>query len=93
MPIVGSTDKLTTFATEALGLEVSKFVEINPQDLSQYGLDQPQYTITLQTAAGDLILRIGKAADDSSYYMMSDAMPVVFTAAKDSFTTIDMPTG
>ncbi|HAL74864.1 MAG TPA: hypothetical protein DCM45_07250, partial [Clostridiales bacterium] len=89
--INGNADSLTNFATASINLPVTGFVELEPDDLSKYGLDQPQYTITLQTAAKAVTVRIGKMADDTDYYMISDAMPVVFKAARSSLTNIDMP--
>jgi len=92
-PIVisGNADSLTNFTTAALNLSVTGFVELNPADLSKYGLDLPQYTITLQSAAKTVTVRIGKMANDTDYYMISDAVPVVFKAARSSLTNIDMP--
>jgi hypothetical protein len=86
----GNSEMLTILANEALALAVTEFVELDPRDLAKYGLDQPQYTLTLKTKDKSVTVRIGKQADDKSYYMISDAIPAVFTAATSQFTTIDM---
>lgn len=87
---IGNTDNLTVLAKEALALEVSSFIELNPTDLVQYGLDKPLYTFTLGTGSKSVVLKIGKKADDSSYYMLSDAVPAVFSASSSAFSLLDM---
>lgn len=87
---IGHTDNLTVLAKEALALEVNSFIELNPTDLAQYGLDKPLYTFTLGTGSKSVVLKIGKKADDSNYYMLSDAVPAVFSASTSAFTLLDM---
>ncbi len=90
LAITGNPDKLTTLATEALKAAAAEFVEINPADLTIYGLDQPQYTIALTTATKTVTLKIGKQVGDS-YYMISDALPAVFKVSTSTFSVLDMP--
>lgn len=86
----GSPENLNKLVQETLAIKVDKFVEIDPADLSKYGLDKPQYVFELQAGSETLQLSIGSDADSSSLYMISDNMPAVFTVKKSSFTTIDM---
>jgi hypothetical protein len=44
--IDGNADSLANFTAATLNLAVTGFVEIEPEDLTKYGLDQPQYSIT-----------------------------------------------
>lgn len=48
-----------------------------PDDLTEYGLDSPEVSITLDGA--DATLLLGSRADDESVYAKSAAAPVVFT--------------
>ncbi|MEA4888865.1 MAG: DUF4340 domain-containing protein [Clostridiaceae bacterium] len=86
----GTSESLTTLATESTGAAVVKFIELDPADLAKYGLDNPQYTFRLKTAEKTVVLKIGSKADDSNYYAMSDQVPAVFTVASSTFTAIDM---
>ena len=86
----GTSEALSKLTTEASALAVVKFVELDPQDLSKYGLDKPQYSFELQSAEKTVVLKIGGKADSDNYFAMSDQLPAVFTIATTSFTTIDM---
>lgn len=92
-PIVrpGDADRLNALTSEALNLQAANFVEINPADLSVYGLTAPRYSIKLIADDRTVTLRIGNNADANSFYMISDAVPAVFTVPADTFTTIDTP--
>ena len=90
IPKAGNSNNLTILAKEALALAVNSFVELNPSDLTKYGLDNPLYTFTLGTGDKTVVLKVGKKADDSKYYMMSDAVPAVFTASTSAFSLLDM---
>lgn len=86
----GSSDGLTKLVNEAASASVVSFVELNPKDLSVYGLEEPAYTFILTTPKKTVQLSIGAAADGSNYYAMTDQMPAVFTVASSAFTSIDM---
>lgn len=87
--IEGDSTALTTLAEEATGVSASKFIELDPKDLSKYGLDNPQYSFVLKSKDKTVLFKIGKMADGENYYATSDAMPAVFTIASNSFTTVD----
>ncbi len=90
--IEGDSTALTTLAEEATGVSASKFIELDPKDLSKYGLDNPQYSFVLKSKDKTVLFKIGKMADGENYYATSDAMPAVFTIASNSFTTVDKKT-
>lgn len=85
----GSSEGLTTLLNESTAVQVDSFVELDPEDLSSYGLDQPRYAFTLSTADKTVVLKIGDRADGETYYAMSDAFPAVFTVKSGDFTAID----
>lgn len=91
-PIIrdGSPENLNKLVQETMFIQVDRFVEIDPEDISRYGLDQPQYMFELEAGSRTLNLTIGKAADSTSFYALSDSMPAVFTVKQSNFTTIDM---
>lgn len=91
-PIVrdGSPENLNKLVQETLLINVDRFVEIDPEDMGQYGLEQPQYAFALDAGSRSVHLSIGDAADGSSFYAYSDIVPAVFTVKRESFTTIDM---
>jgi hypothetical protein len=50
------------------GINVDQFVEDEPKDLAQYGLDKPQYTVNFVDAHGKSItFLLGYSKDDSIY--------------------------
>ncbi len=86
----GSPEGLMRLLEEALNISVSRFVEINPEDLSQYGLDQPQYVFQLEAGADQALISLGAKADGNHFYAISSQIPAVFTVRADAFATIDM---
>lgn len=86
----GTSESLTTLATESTAFTVAEFVELDPANLALYGLDKPQYTFILQGEEQTVTLLLGNMADSSNFYAMTDQVPAVFTVAASSFTMIDM---
>lgn len=86
----GSSDGLTKLVNESASAAAVAVIALDPQDLSAYGLDSPQYTFTLRTADKTVTLKIGAKADSANYYAVSDQFPAVFTLAASAFTAIDM---
>jgi hypothetical protein len=86
----GSSEGLTKLVSESTALSVVAFVELDPADLAQYGLDKPQYAFTLTTEDKTVNIKIGSKADSANYYAMSDQLPAVFTVAASTFTSVDM---
>ena len=86
----GSSDNLTTMVQEAIAIAPAEFVEIDPQDLAQYGLDKPQYQFILETAEKTVTIKIGASAGSGFYYAVCDTVPAVFKLATTAFSTIDM---
>ncbi len=85
-----STD-LTVLVQEIMKMGVNSFVELNPQDISAYGLDNPAYTVELVTADRSVTVKIGAETGDGSYYAISSEMDAVYTVKTSAFTKLDMP--
>lgn len=86
----GDTTSLTTLVNTALGLSASKYVELNPTDLAKYGLDRPQLTFVLTAAGKTVTLAIGQPAGDSQTYVLSSAVPAVYTTADSNLSAVDL---
>ncbi len=58
-------------------ITAEEFVEDEPTDLAQYGLDKPQYTIRFVDASGkSSTMLLGYAKDDLIYFKNADRNPV-----------------
>ncbi|WP_112181873.1 MULTISPECIES: DUF4340 domain-containing protein [Paraliobacillus] len=59
--------------------EMTELVSTNPTDLSEYGLDEADFTITLGSAEKTEKIIIGDPAAGGNYYAMLDGKSTVFT--------------
>lgn len=76
------SDRMNTLAAEITGLTAERFVKYpaKESDLSQYGLDHPNYRIEISDQTGaSTELKIGNETGDGSYYVWSSRLPAVFT--------------
>lgn len=85
----GSSEVNTRFSSIA-GFSYAAFVDYKPQDLSLYGLEQPQAVLTLDyevkqetTVPKQLILLIGNTDESGNYYVKTDTSQGVYTIAGD----------
>lgn len=86
----GSSEGLTKLINESATATAVSIIALDPEDLSIYGLDNPQYVFTLTTEEKTVVLKIGSKADGANYYAISDQFPAVFTVATSAFTSVDM---
>lgn len=88
-----NTSKFRSMMFTLTSLTAVAFVEENPEDLSIYGLDQPQYQVELTFNDGRVInLYVGDNTPvDYYYYAMTDAEDVVYTIGN-YLTTLIMRT-
>jgi hypothetical protein len=84
-------DGYSRFLTEVLAIKASEYVRNAPENLAEYGLDQPDYSITLQTDTRSVKLLIGGNAGGGARYGYTDYMDAVFVISTSSLTTIDKP--
>lgn len=89
LEVTGNSFTMATIFNEPIAIKASEFIEMEPKDLTKYGLDKPQYTYTFATSQDGVVLKVGKQSDSKHYYAISDAMPVVFTFSSDLLTTAD----
>ncbi len=91
-PIIrtGSSEGLTKLAAEAAGTAVKDYIELDPQDLSVYGLDKPSYRFSMTSKDKEIEILLGSKASSTSYYAISNQLNAVFTVNSSSYTMIDM---
>ena len=92
MPVYSS--KLIELLPSFTPVNVSSFVEDNPTDLSKYGLDNPQYTLTLEDNEDNTyVIYFGNlSADGRRVYCMMKGKNFVFDMLKnklDAFAAVD----
>ncbi len=68
--------KVQDLLEEIESLEVEKFVNDNPKDLSPYGLDKPEIEITVLGTDKKLVLLFGKKEDKKVYVKLADEKSV-----------------
>ena len=86
----GSSDGLTRLVDDALTIQIDRFVALDPDDLSEYGLDNPQYAFTIEAGSQTTKLLLGAKAEGDNFYAYSDQFPAVFLLSASQFTAIDM---
>jgi hypothetical protein len=89
----GNSSNISSNIETLLSGTVGEFIEFETADYSQYGLDDPDYTVGLTDSAGtSMILEIGKSNEDgSARYCRFKDMDVVFTLLNEDLKLIDMP--
>jgi len=65
---------------EFLPFSIGELIELAPNDLSVYGLDEPSLELRLSNRDNDLHLFFGDLADENLIYVMIAGRPHVFTA-------------
>ncbi|MCD8089267.1 MAG: DUF4340 domain-containing protein [Clostridiales bacterium] len=69
----------TTILSGSSMLKLTDIVEINPGDLSVYGLEEPEYELTVIDTENTFALDIGTAADETHTYCMLPGGNIVYT--------------
>ena len=91
MPVYAS--KLLEVFPQFSPVNVSQFVEDNPTNLAKYGLDNPQYTLTLEDQEQKYVIRFGNLSEDGRrVYCMMEGKNFVFDMLKnklDAFESLD----
>jgi hypothetical protein len=65
-----------------LSLRVKDFIDLNPEDLAQYGLDQPQGELLIEDRASSIHLLLGNERNDLEVYAMLAGGSEVFSIYK-----------
>lgn len=86
-----SLDGYTSFLKEVLAIAPQKYVKLNPDDIGAYGLDNPDYNITLITKDSTINLLIGGDAGGGAKYGYTDYIDAIFVIDASSFAYIDKP--
>lgn len=69
---------VTNYLNELTQLKAESFLKYEPSKAKEFGLDKPQYEITLKTADAEKTLLIGQSVSDSQAYAMIKGSPYVF---------------
>ena len=96
-PLTAPADEtlMTRIVTRVSGLEISRVVDEQPTDLSQYGLAPPHVEVTIKTSghAGTTELLLGTAAPiGSAIYARLSSSPRVILVASDVADVVDKST-
>lgn len=68
---------------KTLDFTVSEFIDDNPSDYSVYGLDNPAYTITVDSYEGSYTIMLGNDKDENLIYMQIKGLPNVYSINRD----------
>jgi hypothetical protein len=84
------TERVESFLKLLAGLRVSEFVKdvVTAPDLSAYGLETPQYEITLRSAAGDsntVLAQMGFAVQTNGVFVHRADEDFIYAIAPDGF--------
>ena len=82
---VAHLDNLASFTLDSgpiLTLRAREFIDLNPTDLSQYGLDQPQGELAVADSDDSVHLLFGADRNDTEVYAMVDGGSAVFSIYK-----------
>jgi hypothetical protein len=93
----GNPTNLSPLVNGVLDLTGLQAVDLAPQDLSTYGLDQPRYQVKLDSSEVPAVtFSFGKSAGEGTYYMSSSALmtsngqPVVMTVSSSQLKAVDL---
>jgi hypothetical protein len=88
----GDTEALSAILTQISSLSATEYIELEPQDLSAYGLDTPNYRFVISSAKQDPVeIILGSEAGSGSVYAMSSELDAVFTTDSSNLTSLDTP--
>lgn len=74
------------------GVNVAEYIEKNPSDLSEYGLDKPSYVFDFVLDGKEYSIKLGsKNEDDTRYYAQLNDEPTVFAVSSSSLNFVDSP--
>ena len=92
-PVSNSGDDaaLAKLLQQLAAISASEYIELDPQELSVYGLDKPVYSFELETAEGIVDINIGASAGTGKAYALSSLLNGVFTVDMTGLTSIDIP--
>ncbi len=78
--IVYPTNMQDSILCDLSTLYINSVVELSPDDLTKYGLNDPVKIITIKdTGSKSLTIKIGNSCDKDSVYVMIDNKPEVYT--------------
>lgn len=89
--ISADTDGFPGMLKQILAITATSFVETAPKDLSKYGLDKPDYEITLKGKDKSVRCILGGNPGTDQMYGYSDSTDAVFIISTAEMTSIDMP--
>lgn len=73
-----------------LALAVDEYIDVAPEDLGQYGLDNPAYSLSITTTETAQTLHIGNEnIIDRTFYAMMEGKNEVFTVDSTTLTFLD----
>jgi hypothetical protein len=70
-------------------IAIEGFVEDNPKDLAQYGLDKPKGELIVKDKQNTLHILIGDDKDDTQVYFKTADSPSVYVMSKDKLSFMD----
>ena len=75
-----SQNMLESLAATVTNMTARSVIEENPSDLSQYGLDKPNTTVTVNYTDGSFVMKIGDVVTSgSANYVMINDSPTVYS--------------
>lgn len=82
--------ELSKFIEWLAGMRVTEFIEENPSNLAEYGLDKPEYAFNYNLGGEVYHLKLGAKSDNLYYAQMNDE-PLIFTLNSSGLNFVDLP--
>lgn len=80
-----------TKATIISDITAERLVEENPDDIAQYGLDEPYLTVSVSDAENTYVYQVGDYnASTTTYYIMQEGKDAVYLADSELFIAFDI---
>ena len=84
--------KTDAMINSTFNLMVKEYVDIDPEDISVYGLDNPKYELTIISRGIETKLYLGNEdIRDASYYAMIEGKSEVFSISASTLNFVDTP--
>ena len=87
---VGDTARIDEFVSKFTAAKVKNYIREEKSDLTEYGLDLPQVSLSIGSDDGFQVLKIGKESDASGKLLFAtrDMMPSIFTISSDLISNL-----
>ncbi len=89
-PMGIDSGKMSEFLEGIPSLSIKDFIDDEPEDLSKYGLEEPEGEFVIEDSETKLHIYIGKEYDDEAVYFKTDDSDSIYTIEKSKLEFMDV---